>query len=76
VKGRGRQLTATPSGNYAGAHDAEPMYSHVLCHSLRRASKEDGILEAWEIMKLDMNRSWWSCRHASRPGGESGPGRE
>jgi len=31
------------------------MYSHVLLSQPEAGSKEDGILEAWEIMKLDMN---------------------
>lgn len=35
-------------------NDANPMYSHVVLSQLAGDSKEDGLLEAWEIMGLDL----------------------
>jgi len=34
-------------------NDASPMYSHVLLAPGSSDSKEDGLLEAWEIMQMD-----------------------
>ena len=36
-------------------NDASPMYSHVLLSTGGKDSKEDGLLEAWEIMQMDLN---------------------
>jgi CHAT domain-containing protein len=35
-------------------NDANPMYSHLLLSTRGPATKEDGLLEAWEIMNLDL----------------------
>ena len=35
-------------------NDSSPMYSHVLLSPGRADSKEDGLLEAWEIMQMDL----------------------
>jgi CHAT domain-containing protein len=35
-------------------NDSSPMYSHVLLAQAEGGSGEDGLLEAWEIMKLDL----------------------
>jgi CHAT domain-containing protein/Tfp pilus assembly protein PilF len=35
-------------------NDTSPMYSHVLLSSGGADSKEDGLLEAWEIMQMDL----------------------
>jgi CHAT domain-containing protein/Tfp pilus assembly protein PilF len=35
-------------------NDASPMYSHILLSSGGTDSNEDGLLEAWEIMQLDL----------------------
>jgi CHAT domain-containing protein/Tfp pilus assembly protein PilF len=35
-------------------NDASPMYSHVLLTQAEGDANEDGLLEAWEIMKLDL----------------------
>jgi CHAT domain-containing protein len=51
------------AGNYRILHlathgilnDSSPMYSHVLLARAEDAAKEDGVLEAWEIMKLNLN---------------------
>ena len=34
--------------------DASPMYSHILLSPGEANSKEDGLLEAWEIMQMDL----------------------
>lgn len=34
--------------------DRSPMYSHVLLSQNASSEKEDGLLEAWEIMKLNL----------------------
>jgi CHAT domain-containing protein len=34
---------------------ASPMYSHLLLSRSDSAGDEDGLLEAWEIMKMDLN---------------------
>ncbi len=35
-------------------NDASPMYSHILLSPGKADSKEDGLLEAWEIMQMDL----------------------
>jgi CHAT domain-containing protein/TPR repeat protein len=36
-------------------NDVSPMYSHVMLSQTRGKSEEDGLLEAWEMMNLDLN---------------------
>lgn len=36
-------------------NDANPMYSHIVLSQGEKDGGEDGLLEAWEIMKLDLN---------------------
>jgi CHAT domain-containing protein/TPR repeat protein len=36
-------------------NDVSPMYSHVLLSQTSGKSDEDGLLEAWEMMNLDLN---------------------
>jgi CHAT domain-containing protein len=36
-------------------NETNPMYSHVLLSSGEPSAKEDGLLEAWEIMNLDLH---------------------
>jgi CHAT domain-containing protein len=36
-------------------NDVSPMYSHVLLAQSPGKSEEDGLLEAWEMMNLDLN---------------------
>jgi CHAT domain-containing protein len=36
-------------------NDASPMYSHVLLSQTSGSNDEDGLLEAWEMMNLDLN---------------------
>jgi CHAT domain-containing protein/Tfp pilus assembly protein PilF len=51
------------AGNYRILHlathgvlnDASPLYSHMLLAQTAGEDKEDGLLEAWELMKLDLN---------------------
>jgi CHAT domain-containing protein len=40
---------------HAMANDASPMYSHLVLSRNAADENEDGLLEAWEIMKLDLN---------------------
>ena len=35
-------------------NDSNPMYSHLVLAQAEGDTKEDGLLEAWEIMKLDL----------------------
>src|SRR5262249_27121627 len=50
------------AGNYRILHlathgilnDRSPMYSHLLLSQTGGTEKEDGLLEAWEIMGLDL----------------------
>jgi len=52
----------TESANYnilhLAAHGAlnnrSPMYSHIVLSQMDENGKEDGLLEAWELMKLDL----------------------
>jgi CHAT domain-containing protein/tetratricopeptide (TPR) repeat protein len=36
-------------------NDANPMYSCLVLSQLQNNSSDDGLLEAWEIMKMDLN---------------------
>jgi CHAT domain-containing protein/Tfp pilus assembly protein PilF len=36
-------------------NDASPIYSHVMLSQTRGKPDEDGLLEAWEMMNLDLN---------------------
>jgi CHAT domain-containing protein/tetratricopeptide (TPR) repeat protein len=36
-------------------NDASPMYSHLVLSQLQGKVSDDGLLEAWEIMKMDLN---------------------
>ncbi|HXM35417.1 MAG TPA: CHAT domain-containing protein [Pyrinomonadaceae bacterium] len=36
-------------------NNANPMYSHIVLSQSGDNSKEDGLLEAWEVMNLDLN---------------------
>jgi len=50
------------AGNYRVLHlathgvlnDRSPMYSHLLLSQTHNDAKEDGLLEAWELMNLDL----------------------
>jgi len=35
--------------------DRNPLYSHIILFRTDNETQEDGLLEAWEIMKLDLN---------------------
>jgi CHAT domain-containing protein/Tfp pilus assembly protein PilF len=57
------ELVKERSGRYRILHlathgilnDVSPMYSHVLLSQAPGKSEEDGLLEAWEMMNLDLN---------------------
>jgi CHAT domain-containing protein/Tfp pilus assembly protein PilF len=36
-------------------NDASPMYSHLVLSQQQNNATDDGLLEAWEIMKMDLN---------------------
>jgi CHAT domain-containing protein len=36
-------------------NDASPMYSHLVLSQQQGKAADDGLLEAWEIMKMDLN---------------------
>jgi CHAT domain-containing protein len=39
---------------HAVLNDANPMYSQIILSQVERGEGDDGLLEAWEIMKLDL----------------------
>jgi len=51
------------AGNYKVLHfathaildDHNPLYSHIILSRTEKDINEDGLIEAWEIMKLDLN---------------------
>ena len=51
------------AGNYKVLHfathaildDRDPLYSHIVLSRAGKDMDEDGLLEAWELMKLDLN---------------------
>jgi CHAT domain-containing protein len=36
-------------------NDASPLYSHILLSKAKDSATEDGLLEAWEVMNLNLN---------------------
>lgn len=36
-------------------NDASPMYSHIVLAQVKTDAKEDGLLETWELMNLDLH---------------------
>jgi CHAT domain-containing protein len=40
---------------HAVLNDANPMYSQIVLSQVDQGAGDDGMLEAWEIMKLDLN---------------------
>lgn len=36
-------------------NDASPMYSHIVLAQVKTDTKEDGLLETWELMNLDLH---------------------
>jgi CHAT domain-containing protein/Tfp pilus assembly protein PilF len=39
---------------HGALNNRSPMYSHIVLSQLDEKGKEDGLLEAWELMKLDL----------------------
>jgi CHAT domain-containing protein/tetratricopeptide (TPR) repeat protein len=37
------------------ANDASPLYSHIILASEREGSQEDGLLEAWELVRMNLH---------------------
>jgi CHAT domain-containing protein len=59
-----REMTMkAEGGNYQVLHfathaildDGNPLYSHLILSQTENDAHEDGLLEAWELMKLDLN---------------------
>ena len=54
VKAEAGQYRILQLATHAILNNANPMYSHVVLSQAAGDSKEDGLLEAWEIMNLDL----------------------
>jgi CHAT domain-containing protein len=55
-------------------NNANPMYSHIVLSQSADDSKEDGLLEAWEIMNLDLKADLVVLSACDTARGRIGPG--
>jgi CHAT domain-containing protein/Tfp pilus assembly protein PilF len=55
VKAEAGQYRIVQLATHGILNNANPMYSHVVLSQPAGDSSEDGLLEAWEIMNLDLN---------------------
>lgn len=55
VKSEAGKYSILHFATHALLDDANPMYSRIVLSRQAEASGEDGLLEAWEILKLDLN---------------------
>jgi CHAT domain-containing protein len=55
-------------------NDASPMYSHLVLSQTKGAANEDGLLEAWEIMRLNLNVNLAVLSACDTAGGRVGAG--
>jgi CHAT domain-containing protein len=54
VKAEGEKYRLLHFATHALLDDRNPMYSRILLSQAGRGAGEDGLLEAWELMKLDL----------------------
>jgi CHAT domain-containing protein/sugar phosphate isomerase/epimerase len=55
VKAEAGKYAVVHLATHALLNDANPMYSQIVLSQVERGAGDDGLLEAWEIMKLDLN---------------------
>ena len=55
IKAEAPRYTTLHLATHAIPNNVLPMYSHVVLSQAEEGAVEDGLLEAWEIMKLDLN---------------------
>lgn len=55
VKSEAGRYSVLHFATHALLDDANPMYSRIVLSRNVETSEEDGLLEAWEILKLDLN---------------------
>jgi CHAT domain-containing protein/Flp pilus assembly protein TadD len=55
VKKRSARYRILHLATHGILNDASPMYSHILLSQTPGKSEEDGLLEAWEMMNLDLS---------------------
>lgn len=54
VKAEGEKYLLLHFATHALLDDRNPMYSRILLSQAGRGAFEDGLLEAWELMRLDL----------------------
>jgi CHAT domain-containing protein len=54
VKGEAGKFLLLHFATHALLDDRNPMYSRIILSQAGDAAREDGLLEAWELMKLDL----------------------
>jgi CHAT domain-containing protein/Tfp pilus assembly protein PilF len=54
IKGEGGEYTLLHLSTHGILNDVSPMYSHIVLSQSGGPSNDDGLLEAWEIMELDL----------------------
>jgi len=55
LKAEGGNYKVLHFATHAILNDRNPLYSHIVLSRTENDAHEDGLLEAWELMKLDLN---------------------